>query len=182
MGFVLPGEPVAVEEEAMPVAGVYASRDGYLRSMVIGSVVFDKYKKVLQVKIPTKRGMSIKQGSIVEGLVLNVTEDVALVKIYGVDSNRVEAFGLLHISQLSTEYVTDIYEYVKPSDIIKARVLNSTPPYLLSIKEPTMGVILAHCSFCGNSLYLHTSGTLVCKACGRQEKRRVAVGYLYALR
>lgn len=180
--FVIPGEPIAVEEEAIPVAGVYASGDGYLRSMVIGLAVLDKYKKVLQVKTATRRDLTIRQGSLVEGLVQNVSEDVALIKIYSAENTRSDAIGLLHVSQISSEYVVDMYDHVRPSDILKARVLNSTPPYLLSIREPVTGTILAYCSSCGHVLYLHTSGSLVCKNCGRQEKRKIAAEYLYVLR
>ncbi|MEM0000993.1 MAG: exosome complex RNA-binding protein Csl4 [Desulfurococcaceae archaeon] len=182
MGFVVPGEPVAVEEEAIPATGVYVDGTGYLRSMVIGLAVFDKYKKILQVKTVTRKDLTIKQGSLVEGLVQSVSEDVALIRIYAAENTRSNAIGLLHISQVSNEYVVDIYDYVKPSDIVKAKVLNSTPPYLLSIREPVTGIILAYCSNCGQVLYLHTSGSLVCKNCGKQEKRKTAAEYLYVLR
>lgn len=182
MGLVLPGEPVAVEEEAIPVAGVYVSGDGYLRSMVVGLATLDKYRKTVQVKPVGRRELVIKQGSLVEGVVVNVSEDVAIVKIYSAENYRTNAIGLLHISQISSEYVADIHEYVKPSDIIRAKVLNSMPPYLLSIREPIAGVILAYCSHCGNYLYMQASGSLKCKGCGGQEKRKTAVGYLYTLR
>lgn len=182
MGLVLPGEPIAVEEEAMPITGVYAGGDGYLRSMVVGLVTLDKYRKTVQVKPIGRRELVIKQGSLVEGVVVSVSEDLAVIRIYSVDNYRTSAIGLLHISQISSEYVADIYEYVKPSDIIRARVLTSIPPYLLSTREPATGVILAYCSHCGNYLYMQASGSLKCKGCGGQEKRKTAVGYLYTLR
>lgn len=182
MSFVVPGEPLAVEEEALPVAGAYTSRDGYVRAMIAGSATLDKYRKVLYVKAAVKRELLLRPGALVEGVVVSVSSDVAVVKLYGVDNVKINATGLLHVSQIASECVVDIHDYVRPSDVIKAKVLNSTLPYLVSIKEPITGVILAYCSNCGNVLYLHSAGYLKCKNCGRQEKRKIAVGYLYVLR
>jgi len=176
VSFVLPGEIVCVEEEALPSGYVYNDGRGYLRSYVVGVAVLNKYKKTVSVKPLVKRGLTLKQGVIVEGLVFSAHEDVAVVRIYRADSVRVDATGLLHVSQISSEYVTDMQDYVRPSDTVKARVLNSTPPYLLTIKEPQLGVIHAYCGSCGEELYLTSTGVLTCNNCGRVEKRKVAVG------
>lgn len=177
MEIVSPGEIVAVEEEAIPVSSVYSSGDGYLRAMIAGIVVLDRYKKTIQIRPLSVRELLLRQGAVVEGLVLSVSEDVAITRIYSSESGRVNATGILHISQIASEYISDIYEYIKPSDVIKARVLNNSPPYLLSIKEPSTGVITAYCSNCSGLLRLHPSGYLICRNCGRQEKRKIAVGY-----
>lgn len=182
MSFVTPGEPLAVEEEAIPASGVYISRDGYLRSMIVGKATLDRYKKILHVKPVVRRDLTIRQGVIVEGLVINTSEDVAFVKIYSAENNKVNAIGLLHVSQVSSDYIRDINEYIRIGDIVKAKVINTNTPYLLTVKEPLTGVILAQCSNCGSILYLHSAGYLVCKNCGKQEKRKVAAGYLYSLR
>jgi exosome complex component CSL4 len=183
MTLALPGEPVAVEEEAIPVEGADVSRDGLVRSMVVGVLQLDRYKKLVRVKPLNRRDLLLRQGVIVEGLVTSVSEDLAIVKIYSAEGNtRYNAIGLLHVSQIAGEFVASIYDYIKPSDIVRAKVLNSAPPYLLSTKEPQTGVILAQCSYCGSTLYLAKTGLLYCKVCGRQEKRKVAVGYLYVLR
>ncbi|MEM0001412.1 MAG: exosome complex RNA-binding protein Csl4 [Desulfurococcaceae archaeon] len=182
MSFVIPGESLAVEEEVLPVNGAYADQYGYVRSMLVGKAILDRYKKTLHVKPLVRRDLTLKQGSIVEGLITGLSEEVAFVKIYSAENNKVNAVGLLHVSQVSSDYVHDIYDYVRIGDIVKAKTLNSSAPYLLTIREPSTGVILAHCSSCGSVLYLHSAGYLVCRNCGRQEKRKVAVGYLYVLR
>jgi len=176
VSFVLPGEIVCVEEEALPSGYMYNDGKGYLRSHIVGVAVLNKYKKTASVKPLAKRGLTLKQGVIVEGLVFSVHEDVAVVRIYRADNARVNATGLLHISQISSEYVTDMQDYVRPSDTVKARVLNNTPPYLLTIKEPQLGVIHAYCGSCGEELYLTSTGILTCNNCGRVERRKVAVG------
>lgn len=182
MSFVVPGEKLAVEEEAIPMTGVYPSGDGYLRSMIVGQMIIDKYKKIVHVRPAFKRELTLRPGSVVEGVVITVSDEIAVVKVYSAENNRVSAVGLLHISQVSGEFVPEIHECIRPSDIIRAKVLNSFPPYLLSMKEASMGVILAYCSNCGEVLKLHTSGALFCRNCGRQEKRKVAVGYIYVQR
>lgn len=176
MSFVLPGEAICVEEEALPGDFVIIDGKGYLRSSVIGVAVLNRYKKTASVKPLVRRELTLRQGLIVEGWVYSVHEDVATVRIYRSNNNRVSAIGLLHISQISGEYVPDIYDYVKPGDTIKARVLNNAPPYLLTIKEPQLGVIHAYCGLCGEELYLTSTGVLVCKNCGRIEKRKIATG------
>lgn len=182
MSHVTPGERVGVEEEALPTSGVYVDKKGNIRSLYVGRAILDVYKKTISVKPFIKRDLTLKQGAVVEGRVMSTSDEIAVIRIYSHENNRVDAVGLLHISQISSEYVKDINDYVKPGDIIKAKVINSSVPYLLTTREPSLGVIYAQCSNCGSTLYLHSSGYLTCKTCGNQEKRKVAVGYLYVLR
>lgn len=179
VGFVLPGEMVAVAEEAIPQQGVYMDERGFIRAQFAGVAVLDKYRKVVSVKPFARREFSLKAGMLAEGVVAIVVEDMAIVKLYSADSGKIlGAVGLLHISQISSDYISDMYEYLKPSDIVRVRVLNSSPPYLVSTKEPSTGVILAWCSNCGRELYLQSGDSLVCSSCGSREKRKVAVGYM----
>lgn len=181
--FVLPGEAVAVAEEALPQQGVYMDERGFIRAQFLGLAVLDKYRKVVSVKPFVKREFSLKAGMLAEGVVVSVSEEMAIVKLYSANGEKIMgAVGLLHISQISSDYVADMYEYVKPSDILRVRVLNSSPPYLVSTKESSTGVIVAWCSTCGHELYLHSGEVLVCRNCGNRERRKVAVGYMLVQR
>lgn len=182
MSNVVPGEKIGVEEEVIPISGAYIDSKGYIRSFYVGRVILDTYKKTISVKPFIRRELTLKQGAVVEGRITSTTDEIAVVRIYSYENNRVDAVGLLHISQISTEYVKDISDYVKPGDIVRARVISQGPPYLLTTREPPLGVITAQCSNCGSTLYLHSSGYLTCRTCGNQEKRKVAVGYVYVLR
>lgn len=166
----------------MPLSGVYVDKAGYIRSLITGLATVDRYRKTANVRPLIRRELLLRQGSTVEGVVVSVFEDNALIRIYSSSGGKVNAIGLIHVSQIASEYVTDIYGFIKPSDIVRARVLNSIPPYILSIKEPAMGVILAYCSSCGFPLYLSKQGTLVCKNCDKHERRKLASGYLLATR
>lgn len=182
MSVVVPGEMIGVEEEAIPVSGAYVDRAGFIRSMFVGRVLKDNFKKMISVKQLFKRELTLRQGLLVEGRVINASDEIAFVKIYYAENNRVDAVGLLHVSQVSSEYVREIQECIRSGDFIKARVLSSNVPYLLTTKEASTGVIAAYCGECGSPLYLNPTGYLLCRNCNRQEKRKLAVGYIYVLR
>jgi len=69
--------------------------------------------------------------SIVEGRITGITKFGAFVDL---GEGRV---GLIHISQISTSYVTDISQHLKVGDTVKVRVIGTTKDgkYDLSIKQ-----------------------------------------------
>ena len=74
----------------------------------------------------------IEVGSIVEGKVLRVKPFGAIVAIDGFGQ------GLVHISQVSHGFVSDINEHVKAGDIVKVKVLSvdeEAKKISLSMKE-----------------------------------------------
>ena len=64
---------------------------------------------------------SIKKGSVVEGTVINITEYGVFLKI----NNNYS--GLVHISEISSNYVHNINDYVKLGDVLSARILDIDP-------------------------------------------------------
>ncbi|MCY0868477.1 MAG: exosome complex RNA-binding protein Csl4 [Desulfurococcus sp.] len=178
-GLVLPGEELAVEEEAIPAQGGYVDSRGIVRAFTPGLKVFDKYKKIVYVKT-FKNPEAVKQGLIVEARVEAVLDDIAFLKIYDAGGRRVELPGVLYIAQASSTLIQSLLDVVKPGDHVKARVLNNNIPYQLSIKEPGLGVIEAYCSICGGLLY-KSNDKLVCKTCGNIERRKISQDYLHTL-
>ena len=75
--------------------------------------------------------MPLEIGSEVEGKVTGVTKFGAFVEL------PEKNVGLVHISQISDSYVTDISKHLKVGDLIKVRVLGSAKEgkYDLSIKQ-----------------------------------------------
>ncbi|MFC1617306.1 S1 RNA-binding domain-containing protein [Candidatus Margulisiibacteriota bacterium] len=73
----------------------------------------------------------IKKDDIVKGEVTNITKFGVFVKL----PNGQE--GLVHISEVAYEYVTDISEYTKVGDEVEVKVLgiNADKKYELSIKQ-----------------------------------------------
>jgi len=75
--------------------------------------------------------LAIEIGSEIEGKITGITNFGAFVEL---PESKV---GLVHISQVSDSYVTDISKHLKVGDIIKVRVLGATKDgkYDLSIKQ-----------------------------------------------
>ena len=64
---------------------------------------------------------TLKIGDIVEAEVSRITEFGAFVKINGRDT------GLIHISQISENFVKDVNQHLKVGDKVKARVIKVGP-------------------------------------------------------
>jgi len=75
---------------------------------------------------------TLKTGEIVEAEVTKITDFGAFVKIKG------GALGLIHISQISEDFVKDISRHLNVGDRLKARVIKIGPGKKidLSLKEP----------------------------------------------
>jgi len=75
--------------------------------------------------------MPIEVGSIIEGKVTGIANFGAFVEL------PEQAVGLVHISQISDKYVTNINEFLKVGDSIKVKVLgiNKKGKYDLSVKQ-----------------------------------------------
>ena len=74
---------------------------------------------------------SIAIDSIVEGKVTGITKFGAFVDL------GERNVGLVHISQISNTYVTDVAQHLKVGDMVKVRVIGTTKDgkYDLSIKQ-----------------------------------------------
>uniref|UniRef100_A0A7C2BKF6 Exosome complex component Csl4 n=1 Tax=Thermosphaera aggregans TaxID=54254 RepID=A0A7C2BKF6_9CREN len=178
---VVPGEELGVEEEALPAQGVYVDKKGFLRALVVGTAVMDKLKKTVMVRPANKRELGLRPGTLVEAIVVSMSDDIAVLNIYNANGVPVDFSGILHVTQVSTEYVKTMWDVLRPGDIVRAKVINSAIPYQVTIKDPGLGVIAAKCSVCGGILY-KAGDKLQCASCGGVESRRIGVGYVYVLR
>lgn len=75
--------------------------------------------------------MALEIGSIVEGKVTSVMPFGAFVSLPGNKS------GLVHISEITKEYINDINDYIKQGDNVKVKVISvdKTGKISLSIKK-----------------------------------------------
>ncbi|RLG77956.1 MAG: RNA-binding protein [Thermoprotei archaeon] len=178
MKLVLPRDNLCVEEEFMASTGTYVE-DGNIYSAVVGRVVYDMNLRRVYV-VPSKKVSIPSVGDVVIGQVSGGRDDIVFVKILALNLAmpfKTAFTGLLHISQVSEHRVNSIFEVLRVGDLVKAKVLSSKPPFLLSIKEPRLGVILAYCSKCGAPL-VKDNDKLRCPECCNQENRRVSLDYL----
>lgn len=76
--------------------------------------------------------MALKEGSVVRGKVTGIQPYGVFVKL----SNNID--GLIHISELTDEFVKDINDYVKLGEVIRVKVLeldDETNNAKLSLKQ-----------------------------------------------
>jgi len=75
--------------------------------------------------------MQIQKGEIVEGKVTGITKYGAFVNIDG------ETSGMIHISEISSDFIKDINEILEVNQTVKAVVIgvNETGKLALSVKQ-----------------------------------------------
>lgn len=75
--------------------------------------------------------MTLKEGSIIEGTVVNITNFGAFVELAGGKT------GLVHISEVSDTFVKDIRNFLKEKDKVKVKVISveDNGKVSLSIKQ-----------------------------------------------
>ncbi len=175
---LVPGDEVCVIEEFLPGDGAYEV-EGRVRSAVIGYPVTNVDLRVVEVKRVNNKIHLPAVGTVVYGLVVSVREDYALIKILS-DSRCVKYVtpftGILHVSQVHDKYVRSLHDYIKPGDLLKARVISENPPYHVSVRERQLGVVVAYCSACGAEL-LKQGNTLTCPNCKSTESRKTSAEY-----
>jgi exosome complex component CSL4 len=181
---VQPGDILGVEEEFQPGEGVYVDERGFIRAGVVGEARLNPEAKVVFVR-RLRQPLTPKPGLSVVGFVTGVRHELVLVELYGLVSlsprvSWVGEFpgvftGGIPISQISGEFIRDVYEYFRVGDVVLARVLNSTSPYQLTTKPPQYGVIHALCLNCLTPLEPTSQKSMRCPRCGNVETRKVSI-------
>ncbi|MEL9939746.1 MAG: exosome complex RNA-binding protein Csl4 [Ignisphaera sp.] len=178
---VVPGEFLCTEEEFMAYTGTYVE-EGIIRAVVMGRPVFDLINRRVYIK-PVKDVKIPKSGDVVIGLVEQMRDEIAMIRLLGYDVNKPfkhEFRGVLHISQASNSRIQSLYDVIRIGDIIRVKILNSYIPYVVTAKDVKLGVIAAYCSRCGAPLVKEkNSDALRCSSCGNVETRKIAPDYMF---
>jgi len=173
-----PGDDVCVIEEFLPGVGAYEHK-GLVKSAVVGTPKLDLNLRVVYVTPLSKKPSMPEAGSLVYGVVVLVKDEYAVVKIVcDAKGTRYSTpfTGVIHITQVSDKYVKSLYELLGLGDVVKAKVLNDSIPYNLTIKEARLGIVATSCRVCGGKL-VKTGEGLKCSECGTVDKRRVSSEY-----
>ena len=173
--FVVPGERLGVVEEFDPGRGT-VEVNGIVYSSQTGTALLDPTRHVVTVKPTTGPVVVPEEGSSIIGVVEKIQEKMAIVNIIVVDGKKMPLpfTGMLHISNSSPRFERVMGDVVKPNDIIRAKVIDTSQriPKLTTVGRD-LGVIRAYCSRCGNELVL--SGRILrCSVCRNVERRRLA--------
>ena len=176
--FVAPGDRLGVIEEFVAGSGTYVE-EGVIHSKITGCTLLDKLNRKVSV-YPLIRGVSVpKVGSVVVGQVSDVQSKSTTLRISKIGKKLLSGnfTGILHVSDVSPEYVETMYDACKPGDFMQAKVISTmNRTHHLSTSEKNLGVIYAFCSQCGHMLTLGRQG-LRCPKCGKTEKRKIASDY-----
>jgi exosome complex component CSL4 len=176
--FVLPGYRIGVIEMYVSGAGTYED-NGIIHASITGKVKIDNVQKRVSV-VPMEEKPSLpKEGDIVIGKIQMVRKRMAIADITNKPgfAPTSDFEGMIHISQVSKTYLENLSDAFKTDDIIRAVIIDETRiPFILSTSGPDFGVILAHCSECGEVLK-PVGKRLQCPACRTIEKRKFAQSY-----
>jgi len=178
--FVFPGEFLCVIEEFIPGDGTY-EENGNIYSARAGLVQLDLAERVISV-VPYKGNVPPlpKKGDVALGFVYDVKDEVAVIRIYHVESKgRLYSYltGFLHISQVSVrKKFRKMFDAVRLGDVVRVKVLNSWTPYQLSMRGSKLGVLFARCTRCLSPL-IKRRDRLFCPECRAYESRKIASDY-----
>ncbi|MEM1544933.1 MAG: exosome complex RNA-binding protein Csl4 [Candidatus Methanomethylicia archaeon] len=178
---VIPGDILGTIEEWVLGENVYEF-NGEIISLTTGYIYIDKSERKISVKKVKNKPLIPKKGDVIRAIVNSVRSDFAQLGIFEV--NGEEIYGkrfssILHIINARHNRSETLHDLIKAGDIIEARVLNSTVPYQLTIKEPELGVILALCVNCRSPLKRIGKNQLFCIKCGLIGKRRISINYIF---
>lgn len=175
---VFPGDKLGVIEEFIEGKGAY-KKDGVVRSEELGFTDYNVLEHVVEVEKKTPELIIPNEGDEVIAEIGSVARRDARVDVFIV--NKKEVFpsysGVIHISDISKNYIKNIDSAMRSGDIIKAKVVNvKNRLNQLSMEGEEYGVIYAYCSRCGTLLEKNIN-RLVCSKCNRTESRQTSKYY-----
>ena len=177
---VLPGQKIGVIEMYDSGIGTY-TKDGIIFASIVGEIQIDNTEKTVSVISKEKKPYIPKNGDVVIGVIDMVRKQMTIANVLNVRGfNATTDFeGMIHISQVSKNYLENLADAFKTGDIIRATLINDEiSPFFLSTAAPDLGVILAYCSECGDILQVDKDGrNLHCDRCRIIEKRKLARDY-----
>ncbi len=176
---VFPGTRLAVTEEFLGGPGTY-STENYIFASVTGHVVINLDHHEISVMPKAKMTPVPKVGDTFIGGVVNLSRQMATISVGVI--NNVEIYPtytlILHVSQVSREYIETADEVLRYGDAVRGKILDAkTIPLQGSLIGSQLGVIFAFCSLCGTRLNKIGRDRLKCPECSNIEKRKTTIDY-----
>lgn len=176
--FVIPGEKLGVIEEFLPGPGTFTD-NGEIYSLTTGYTLLDMLNKTVSVYPRVHLPIIPRVGNLVYGQITSVQDKVVIIRIWKIGKRILSNFftGILHVSNVSSEYVRTMFDVFKAGDIIRAKVISTkNRTFHFSTADKHFGVIYAFCSQCG-CLLVEGKKTLMCPLCKKGEIRKIADDY-----
>ena len=176
---VFPGTRIAVTEEFIAGEGTY-SEGNYIYAAVAGVVIINIERYEISVLSKAKAAVIPKEGDTVIGRVVNASRQMLTVSVNYVNNREIyPSFTMvMHVSQLSRDYLETVDEAVCLADIIRAKIIDAkTIPLQGTLIGSQLGVIITYCSRCSAKLNKIGRNKLKCTECSNIEYRRTAIDY-----
>lgn len=176
--FVIPGQKLGVIEEYIPGRGTY-EENGIIYSQETGFVLIDKKTHEVKVFPAVNRILKPKKGDIVFAKVDDVKDKMVFSSIYKIRDRYISMpiTGVIFVHKISRNFIRSAKDAFAPGDVVKALVVKSIIPVVLTTNGKGLGVILAFCTNCGHQL-IRSNKTLKCPNCGNIENRYLSSDYI----
>ncbi|HME51291.1 MAG TPA: exosome complex RNA-binding protein Csl4 [Candidatus Lokiarchaeia archaeon] len=173
------GDFLGVVEEYIPGFGTYES-DGKIFSSFVGYKRVDRQRLEISIEPAKKKEIIVPQiGDVVICEVVMARKQSAMVHIFKIRNHFLfDTYpGMVHVSNMSQNYLNNVEEGFRPTDIIRAKIIGKNfTEYELSTKYPELGCIHCECISCGSVLQ-RDGNQLVCNTCGFPNPRKIAKDY-----
>jgi exosome complex RNA-binding protein Csl4 len=167
----MPGQTITTEEEFAPGKNTFVE-NGYVKATNIGEAEFDNNTKEVLIKSNTLKVLA--RDDIVIGRVSLVKESVVVVDIIKAENGAVLLItrGQIPAKFVAKAYVTNVKDYYKVGDYIRAKVISASELAVdLATNETGLGTTTAFCSNCKKPMQF-SNDKLMCFSCGASEKRK----------
>lgn len=177
---VFPGDVVGVAEEFVAGPGTY-EENGEVHAAAFGRLTLDTTTFEARVAPFVGQPAVVKPGDIVIGTVHMTRTSMAIVEVVALahDPRRAiagDTNGTLHVSKTSDQYVESMEALFRSRDVLRARVLESSPAIQLTTKGPRLGVLKSYCPRCG-AVMARKGWALACPECEWKETSKLAEDY-----
>ena len=175
-----PGSLISVIEEYFPGKNTYVV-NGDIIAKIVGWIVHDNEKRVISIR-EVKDPKIPREGEIIYAIVTKMREISITLDVFYIEDRSVILYpplsGSLHKTNISGEYFKTIYDAYGYGDIVKAKVIISKNPLILTTRGRELGVIVARCPSCMR--YLKKRGfNLYCPRCKKNIRRKVSSDYRF---
>jgi exosome complex component CSL4 len=176
---VYPGDELGTSEEFMAGEGTY-EKNGKIYAASIGEFEFDPNTRLANVNPLTSTPVKLNLGDAVIGTIEDIRSSMAFVKIVKLEGeNRQisgETQGSIHVSKLAKQYIDDVRRAYWIGDIIRAKVIQTSPALQLSTEGSEYGALKSFCKNCKAPLEWKNDN-LYCRSCDRSWQKKTAKDY-----
>ena len=173
----LPGEHIAVIEEAEPQGDYYVDGEGVIRAAKVTTVIFDIDKRVVSLDGIALRSRPPEKGDIIIGVIEDsLPEDMQRMRVYKINGRESNArfTAIILGDKRKTRGPPS-----KIGDIVRAKVVTRVDGMILaSIADKDLGVLWTRCSRCGGGVVRRRENTIRCTRCGYVDRRKLAPDFM----